>query len=747
MRTVRQAFTLIELLTVIAITAVLMTLIVVPVFQSFNLTRAAQAFADAQDKARQLVEAISREVGTSVRVRDGSGRVSTTLNGATVSLLRSTMVAVVPGVNTDGTAINGPQPGDFVEVQLPNSKLDLVRPAEGEIDPTLALGTYRDPVTGKIDPTLHQPKGQIILPVGPGQAMTRYFVALRDPMNPKAYVDPYNGLLMTRTADRDNLYVLFRANVQPMQFRLVTPAGGGANRMMFVSNPDFFEVAPGTQKGVDVQTGLPVGDPQYDDPRFFVPNRDGAGNVISNDAKATRIANWLKVSVIKTEVSRYDMIQPIYDKSSRKVSITGTINQNSKTLGLPDVVPLISFAPTRVSSDPAKGQVAVRPGEEGPNGEIVEPDVYLTQFGQWSNFDIRTWPVGWDPTNPGFNELQIGVETALAGTPGNAPGFSLYGYDPDLGPESSAAAVKELFDVSTYDLTIRQGGRYPFSAAVFAANGRSNWLSNQRMREIFTPYFVDPTRGKLVASFSISDIGDPTKTPTNPQNLPSVDTADINTAFTGNWAAHPELRPDIQRFVYLAVTPNSDGTMGVLNPDPTIGFARARITPGAETVYGPDQMIGPNQGQIVRYTRTTSPNPGPNQYKMNYVNQSDPDLLALGFSQVDVDAYNALNGAYSPTNFISSVIIPRYRAGYIQLNSDPNVQLPAGQITVSYRFQFTGGRSTPGTGSSTDVFAVDYDSRQLMSVLLTMRNYAQSNLPNPQMVTLKATATVRNYTR
>ena len=39
----RRAFTLIELLTVIAITAVLLTIIVLPIFQSFNLTRAAQA--------------------------------------------------------------------------------------------------------------------------------------------------------------------------------------------------------------------------------------------------------------------------------------------------------------------------------------------------------------------------------------------------------------------------------------------------------------------------------------------------------------------------------------------------------------------------------------------------------------------------------------------------------------------------------------------------------------------------------
>jgi hypothetical protein len=50
--------------------------------------------------------------------------------------------------------------------------------------------------------------------------------------------------------------------------------------------------------------------------------------------------------------------------------------------------------------------------------------------------------------------------------------------------------------------------------------------------------------------------------------------------------------------------------------------------------------------------------------------------------------------------------------------------------------------------ADTDTFAVDYDSRQLMNVLLTVHNYPQAtNVPNPQTVTLKSTANVRNYIR
>src|SRR5687767_13778211 len=68
-----SGFTLIELLTVIAITAVLMTLIVVPIVQSFNLTRAAQGFTEAQQRARSLVDRMSREFAEAAGIRDNSG--------------------------------------------------------------------------------------------------------------------------------------------------------------------------------------------------------------------------------------------------------------------------------------------------------------------------------------------------------------------------------------------------------------------------------------------------------------------------------------------------------------------------------------------------------------------------------------------------------------------------------------------------------------------------------------------------
>ena len=82
-----------------------------------------------------------------------------------------------------------------------------------------------------------------------------------------------------------------------------------------------------------------------------------------------------------------------------------------------------------------------------------------------------------------------------------------------------------------------------------------------------------------------------------------------------------------------------------------------------------------------------------------------------------------------------------------QLDSDPNVPIPAGLtgdptnpplIHVSYRFQFN---------RPADTIAVDYDSREVIDVLLTVRNFPTGTVNIPQTLTLQASAAVRNFLR
>lgn len=704
------AFTLIELLTVMAISAILLGIIVAPIFQSFNLTRAAQAFADAQDKARLLSERIAREIGNASSVRDTSFLVPVVVNGKTQFLPASGMTFALPGPDAKTNPNWTP-----VEVTIPYTKIDLIKAAEG--DPSNKInGAYVNPVTGKGDPTMSSSKGQVNLPLAPGSILVRYFIALRDPFS--KYNAPYDGILMAQTGTRDNLYVLYRAEV-PMR-----NADGSVNTGFFEVNND--------------------GSVKFDDPRFMIP--DGT------QAKAARIQNWLSHSVVQTEVSRYDMIQPLYDKASRKVTYDGNI---------PRFIPLVQFRPTLVSDDPASGANALRAGEEAPGANRVAPDVFETRYGLWSNFVIRNY----------LPDYQVGQNYQTGRLTDVSDGFQIW----DTVPPGNEPR-RMLFKVGVYENGVANGSRFPFTDAALAANADDilmnigPWLEQDYLRDLFTPYDFNSRQGRIVTSFSIEEVGDSSKAPLGRPNLPLVKTGDqvgvtskgtgavwggdgyeINSAFNRAYNEFPDLQPSLQRFIDLRVTPNEDGTLPPLYPNhianTVTGFPRAGIVPGSEVVYGPDQNRGENFGRLVRYVRVPA-NPGPNQYTINYVNLAEPPSYAsLGIPASALSGFDP--DIYDPNNFVSAVIQPRFKAGYIGLYSDPNNPLPdTVGFHVSYRFQFNSKQAQPAAGTAgTDTFTVDYDSRQLVGVLVTIRNYAQSNLPNAQTVTLKATATVRNLIR
>ncbi|RYG32126.1 type II secretion system protein, partial [bacterium] len=372
---VRRAFTLIELLVVLAITAILLTIILIPMFQGFNFTRAAQGYADAQDKARGLSERISREIGNAAAVRDPSGVGGT---------LYVRLPLPASGEREDGTPFNlGNQAGTTVALPLQFSKLDLIPPAEG--DPAVAGGGLVDPDTNRIDPTLAAPKGQITLPLAAGTRLVRYWVGLRDPFRP--YNNPYDGLLMQRSGGRDNLYVLYRAEVVPVR---ANP--GSATAPTVGVNTSFFKVDPNG----DGRT------PLYDDPgaynavtrdvtdSFFLPNRRADGTIIDNDAHADRVRNWLRRAVVQTEISRYDLISAEYNLSTRRVKMFQ--NPDEPTQYSPRLLPLLQFHPERVANDPAEGQTAARLGDEADGAQGLGPETFKTKFGAWSGGLVRLYP-------------------------------------------------------------------------------------------------------------------------------------------------------------------------------------------------------------------------------------------------------------------------------------------------------------------------------------------------------------------
>jgi hypothetical protein len=151
------------------------------------------------------------------------------------------------------------------------------------------------------------------------------------------------------------------------------------------------------------------------------------------------------------------------------------------------------------------------------------------------------------------------------------------------------------------------------------------------------------------------------------------------------------------------------------------------ITPGSETIYGPDQRPGPNFGRPIRYNRVApAETVGLNQYRINYTDTQTPSYQVLGLpdpgSNADVRNY----------------IEPRFKKGYIEFNSDPNLPLPAGVIQISFDFQ---------TNLDSDAVVVDYDSNQQIRFDLTVRRFPGATRTPPLTVSVADVIAVRNFAR
>lgn len=751
-----HGFTLIELITVMAISTILLSIIVVPMFQSFQATRTAQAFADAQDKARLLTERLTREISESVGVKDVEGV------GGRVSIVVQTPPR---GVLENGTVIN-PTGSSWVTVGMNYAKLDIVLPAK--VGNRGVGGGFIDPNTGKEDPTLRAPKGQVQLPLAPGTTIRRYWVGLRDPFS--NYINPYDGILTARSGSRDNLFVLYMAEVEPV----VSVAG------VPTVNASFFDVDPADGTGRT---------PNYNDPDFFLATGASVGAPVNNDAKATRVRNWLNRAQIVTELSRYDMIQPVIDKTSRLVKL----NDNGGTYS-PRITPLIQFRPSHVEGDSSDAAMTMPLGTETEGAANLGSETYIGKYGAWSSLTVRSYPGTYAPPQP----YQIARTDAGL--------LRIFYFDPASGvSDTTPGSGTQLFDVTSYlDLSKRKytlgdpTARYPFSQATTPA------AATNPAAQVFKPFSVNQEKGRINASFAIGDHGNVAQDPNaagnlfapndlNPNNLPQVaaqgntasgwavtdsaltpttdpavaagtfdvapffDTAfdrfNINRVFNKVWADAQANRNGIpaqfgeiggaHRFIDLRLVPQGDRTAS-----PLALYPNASIVPSSEEVWGPDQNPGAGSAWEVRYRRVNK-DPGPNEYRINYTNLPEPS--AAGYAALGLPVPPA---SYTSNSFVSAIFQPRFKVGYIQLCSNPEVPIPAtmrvrgatvgttfdvpGRIRVAYRFQFT---------NATDSVRVDYDTRQLMQILVTIRNYPQSNVPNPQTVTMKATANVKNFIR
>lgn len=739
----KRGFTLIELITVIAITAILLTIIMVPVIQSFNLVRAAQGFANAQSKARELVAQIEGEIQNAAGVRDNTG-------------IKGSIDIPVPGQA-------GPAGPEYL-VRLPYAKLDILKVAQG--DAASRVGTaYIDPDTGKVDPTLKSPKGQPRFPAVPGDTIVRYFVGLRDPSRP--YFNPYvpyenaaGDRWMGSTGGRDNLFVLYRAEVRPYIW-----VDEGSGPELVVNTAYFIDQ---DRDGDVSSSGILL-----DDPSFFVWD-DGTPTALYPTPRSydpanrnEMVQNWKDAATIVTELTRYDMVMPKYNPNSFQMQFIGDV---------PALVSLVRFQPTRVAQETASPKLAVGSGEETENAVNIGADVFDTEYPNWSGADLMVWPSnGPDGSGPLGNSAGRRVSVSVGTT-----GF-LETQDNGLGGQSLFYnGLAEVFNVTRYQQLRDAGAPYPFAQALNLGNLTGAAAAN------FVPVVPNESLGQLQASFPIQEIGSeltdgngqaipyasriPSTQATEPgvfsgpeatPNQAAYDPAQTggltwnsfstpNERFAVQWnlwdslwpgGSAPDRTGDLgpKRFIDLRQYPQYGASGSTPSPLSTArGWVRAQIVPGSVEIYAPDQRPGPNYGQLVRYTEV--PNAagvtvGPNQFKVNYTYKAnEPDWVGtFGFGSA-----NYAPGAYNAGDFLSATVQAKYRPGYVEFNSAYGEPIPQGNIYVSYRFQFTDSKT---------IVAVDYDSSELMEVVLSIRNYPQTSVPNPQMITVRGTAAVKNGLR
>lgn len=208
----KRGFTLLEILTVLALTIIIMGLVFYPVAKSFSMTRQAEVMVRAQDDARQALSLLSRDLANAMYVYDNTR-----------------------------DAINFPvvnRVGDPVVVPVMYAKVDMVLPRMRGYcphDPSHTPGGVpRGDEAAPVCPVCARVlELKPVEPLAPDTKIVRYFVGLQDPTQPYA-----NGFVnKLTTVSTDNTYVLYRAEFDVWSNRLFPEAMSVSERL---SDPNFF---------------------------------------------------------------------------------------------------------------------------------------------------------------------------------------------------------------------------------------------------------------------------------------------------------------------------------------------------------------------------------------------------------------------------------------------------------------------------------------------------------------------------
>jgi len=711
----------VELLVVIALTTVLFTLIFKPLFDSFNLTSRSGTQIETQQYARDITKQVETLLSNAVFVYDNA---STPIN--------------LWVTNELGTPQPAPTTFAMLEAVTPARQFDQ-QPGGTPIDPTTNTPVYAPGSTGS----------NFALPLSPGRSLVRYFVGLMDnrsipdnisgkhtngtPGTMSSGVSrytPYSNLFENPLAAWDNRATLYRAEVAAY-----IPDPDDATK--YVPNLGLFHTKDGNGNVTDSKTDAL----ELHDPNFFYDNSlaGGDGNTkwampgwkdINGDGLVEVWENWKAVSNALINTAKADLITVDRDVNTRSILYDATT-------GLPSGLgALISFEPAHVQNDPMVPGTIDSAGNESLNSAAV---TFSPEHAYWSNpFLVQVYrPIRQDggigeylskqadalqpDGNGNLNYYQLVSPSKIVRisvAPGNDPPLNPSGL-PDVGPNPDpvTGAWQNANPEVAFSVEPKTGLlNFGFSAGVL----------------------VHDAAGKPLASYySPVDVNNGMSSPVGKRY------ARLDVLPTGLWngvALNPASAASPLRT--LANPSRFDPT-----PSAPSQYARVRIIPGTERVYGPDQRPGPNYGHRIQYTRVSSTAGviGLNEYKILY--DDVPNARTATNGSIAIDDNNP------PANV---------RLGYIEFNSQPDTtdaaapnatngpnslpvnktnssgvvdaSLAADPIEVYYNFQMNNVR---------DVVKGDYLTREEMNIKVDMRLYDPRSA-RPQSTRLVTKVNVRN---
>lgn len=325
------AFTLVELLIVIALTGLLLALLFGPLIQGFRLTRRATALVQAQDASRFGLERLTRELRQATYVFD---------NSATPIVLPLENPANLTGVRSGrgfdyaaGATVLGAARPSVLFGKIDFTKADVVRNS--------GRGQITDPTTG-----LPLGGGDLRLPLAPGTRIVRYFIGLRRNINADGTAAFYENVYEFPRTDNDlNPFVMYRVEFDP-------------------NDPNF--VAQNANKFSATINSGGLNDPNF----FYNTNATTGVNPVTREAANGRsyAQNWKDAADAILSSNNLDLLT--WRRDANREIVSG----NPFQLGA-------QFSPAAVVGDTATPGFIGNQNSESPG---AVPTLYSTQHGQWT---------------------------------------------------------------------------------------------------------------------------------------------------------------------------------------------------------------------------------------------------------------------------------------------------------------------------------------------------------------------------